>query len=103
MFSRKCALESINDISMAVALPTHHVVLQIPITMQAGPGEQGRNGLLITPEFGPRVKIGSLVTDLPMVADLPINFGVTKFCITCEQCARMCPAQALPMAIELPN
>lgn len=80
----------------AVALPTHHVVLQIPIAMQAGLGEQGRNGLLITPEFGPRVKIGSLVTDLPLVADLPIDFGVTEFCTTCKQCARMCPAQALP-------
>jgi reductive dehalogenase len=80
----------------AVLLPTHQIARHIPIAMQAGLGDIGRNGLLITPEFGPRVKITSLITNLPLAVDAPIDFGVTEMCETCKKCAEVCPAQALP-------
>ena len=67
----------------------------IPLAMRAGLGELGRNGLLITPEFGPRVRLAKVLTDLPLVADTPIEFGVTEFCSKCEICADSCPSQAL--------
>ena len=56
-------------------------------------GEYGRNGLLITPEFGPRLRIGKIFTNLPMVHDRPVRFGVKEFCDICRLCAKNCPAK----------
>ena len=46
------------------------------IYRKAGLGEYGRLGLLITPEFGPRVRIGKIFTDLPLSHDEPRSFVV---------------------------
>ncbi|MEZ4457733.1 MAG: reductive dehalogenase [Gemmatimonadales bacterium] len=70
--------------------------LAIPVALQAGLGEYGRNGLLITPEFGPRVRIGKVFTDAPLVADAPRRFGVEAFCRQCRRCADGCPVKAIP-------
>lgn len=67
----------------------------IPIAMQAGLGELGRNGLLITGEYGPRVRLSKIFTNLPLVTDKPIDFGVTEFCSKCQKCADTCPGQAI--------
>jgi reductive dehalogenase len=69
--------------------------LCIPLAVDAGLGELGRNGLLITPEYGPRVRIGKVITDLPMAYDHPISFGVKEFCDVCGKCAKACPVQAI--------
>lgn len=67
----------------------------IPLAIDAGLGELGRNTLLITPEFGPRVRLAKVFTDLPFIVDKPIEFGVWEFCTTCKKCAENCPSQAL--------
>ena len=67
----------------------------IPIAIDAGLGELGRNGLLITPDFGPRVRLAKVFTDLPLVPDRPIEFGVWDFCMRCQKCAENCPSGAL--------
>ena len=69
--------------------------LSIPLAIDAGLGELGRNGLLITPEFGPRARLSKVFTDLPLVPDEPIEFGVVEFCEKCETCAKYCPSQAI--------
>jgi len=69
--------------------------LSIPTAIDAGLGELGRNGLLVTPKYGPRVRISKLFTDLPLVPDRPIRFGVTEFCETCKKCASLCPSSAI--------
>ena len=79
------AVESLND-----------TALDVPFAIQAGLGEYGRLGLLITKEFGPRVRLGKIFTDLPLVHDRPRFFGVKEFCDTCRRCAEACPAQAIP-------
>lgn len=70
--------------------------LAIPLALRAGLGEYGRNGLLITPEFGPRLRLGKVYTDLPLVADRPRRFGVAEFCAQCDRCAAACPVKAIP-------
>lgn len=70
--------------------------LGIPVALQAGLGEVGRNGLLINEKFGPRFRIGKIYTDLPLVVDQPRSFGVRKFCEQCDRCAKACPPGALP-------
>jgi epoxyqueuosine reductase len=67
----------------------------IPIAIDAGLGEMGRNGLLITPAFGPRVRLAKVLTDLPLVPDHPIEFGVWDFCMKCEKCAGKCPSKSI--------
>jgi len=74
----------------------------IPIAIDAGLGELARNGLLITPTFGPRVRLAKVFTDLPLIPDKPVEFGVWDFCMRCEKCAKKCPSQSImygkPMA-----
>jgi reductive dehalogenase len=67
----------------------------IPIAIDAGLGELARNGLLITPEFGPRVRLAKVMTDMPLVPDRPIEFGVWDFCLKCEKCADKCPSNSI--------
>ena len=67
----------------------------IPLAIDAGLGEIARNGLLITPQFGPRVRLAKVLTDLPLIPDSPIEFGVRNFCLICEKCARKCPSQSI--------
>ena len=69
--------------------------LTIPMAIDAGLGELGRNGLLITEKYGPRVRLCKVFTDLPLVADEPIDLGVQHFCEICGKCAKHCPGQAL--------
>lgn len=78
------AIPSLNDLG-----------LNIPMAMDAGLGEQGRSGALVTPEFGPSIRLCKVVTDLPMARDHPIRFGVSEFCDRCFKCADRCPAHSI--------
>lgn len=69
--------------------------LSIPIAIDAGLGELGRNGLLITPKYGPRIRLAKVFTDMPLVADVPIRFGVKEFCDVCLTCAKDCPSASI--------
>jgi reductive dehalogenase len=80
--------------------------LNIPLAIQAGLGEYGRHGLVITKDFGPRVRIGKIFTDMPLESDKPIRFGVTEFCNVCNACADNCPPRAIPFGaptFDAPN
>ncbi|MCB2160460.1 reductive dehalogenase [bacterium] len=78
------------------ALPAGNVVgLSIPMAIDAGLGELGRNGLLITPKFGPRVRLAKVITDMPLPTDSPITFGVREFCEQCKLCADECPSGSI--------
>lgn len=68
----------------------------IPLAIDAGLGEIGRLGLLLTPEYGPRVRICKVFTDLPLQPDQPIDFGMRSFCENCHACAGACPVDAIP-------
>jgi len=70
--------------------------LAIPYAVKAGLGEYGRNQVVITPEFGPRIRLSKIFTDLPLAHDAPKSFGVREFCDICERCADACPPKALP-------
>ena len=67
-----------------------------PLAWKAGLGELGRIGILMTQEFGPRVRLGLVTTDMPLIPDEPVVFGVQDFCRKCKKCAFNCPAQAIP-------
>lgn len=79
------------------AIPSlNDTALNVPIAIDAGLGQVGRHGMLISPDFGPRIRLCKVITNLPMKVDKPNDFGVTEFCENCVECARSCPAGAIP-------
>ena len=57
----------------------------------AGMGTIGRHSLLITPEYGPRVRLACLLTEAPLEGS-PLS--KKEYCIKCNACIRECPAHA---------
>ncbi|MCL6285484.1 reductive dehalogenase [Ruegeria sp. 2012CJ41-6] len=71
-------------------------VLQPPLLLLSGLGEVSRIGeVILNPYLGPRLKSGAVTTDMPMSHDKPIDFGLQKFCESCNKCARECPSGAI--------
>lgn len=85
-------IRSLGYIAIATQNDTN---LAIPYAIQAGLGEYGRNGLCITRDYGPRVRFGRILTNMPLSFDQPISFGVEKTCEICRRCANNCPPQAI--------
>ncbi|MBK5097628.1 MAG: 4Fe-4S dicluster domain-containing protein [Gemmatimonadetes bacterium] len=66
------------------------------VARDAGLGEIGRMGLLMTPMLGPRVRIAVVTTDLPLTLDQRVpEDSVIDFCSICLKCADACPSQAI--------
>ena len=79
-----------------VAIPCKNDTgLSVPMAIEAGLGEGGRNGVLITPEYGPAVRIGKVLTNMPLNYDKAIKFGVEEFCNSCMKCAKVCPSKCI--------
>jgi epoxyqueuosine reductase len=79
--------------------PLMGLALYPPLAQQAGLGWRGLHGLLITPRFGPRVRLAAVFTS---IENLP--FGREKrnehqwieaYCDLCRRCAIECPPQAV--------
>lgn len=70
-------------------------ILHIPLAIDAGLGELGKHGSLINKEFGSNFRIASVLTDLPLEADAPIDIGVDDLCLGCQRCTVDCPADAI--------
>ncbi len=77
--------------------------LSVPMAIAAGLGEDSRMGLLVTPKYGPRVRLAKVLTDMPLDVDSPISFGVKEFCEVCGKCAEGCPSGCIPGPEELPT
>ncbi len=58
---------------------------------QAGLGWIGKTALLVTPAFGPRIRLATVFTDLELPADEPVVEGR---CGACRRCVDACPASA---------
>jgi epoxyqueuosine reductase len=57
----------------------------------AGLGWFGRNNLLVNPELGSRYRLVTVLTDMPLVPDAPLD----RDCGACRACAAACPAKAI--------
>jgi reductive dehalogenase len=76
----------------------NYQVLIPPLLLWAGMGETCRigGGVVLNPFLGPRFKAAAVTTNLPLIPDKPVDFGLQKFCDICAKCARECPAGAIP-------
>jgi reductive dehalogenase len=73
-------------------------VLTLPVAIDAGLGEMGRNSILISDQFGTRLRISIVTTDIPLMPDRkPESMGIAAFCEICDKCVRACPVKAIPL------
>lgn len=61
------------------------------VARMAGIGWQGKNLLLITQEYGSRVRLVTVLTDAPLVIDGPVK----NRCGACTACRDACPSGAI--------
>jgi epoxyqueuosine reductase len=76
--------------------PLGGMALYPPMAQAAGLGWRGISGLVITPRFGPRVRLVAVFTE---IENLPVYTGdehswVLEFCDSCRHCIRDCPPHA---------
>ena len=67
----------------------------MPMFVAAGLGQLGANGQLLSPHFGSRARLMIVTTDARVRYDEPIDYGIHKFCQTCQVCVNRCPGRAL--------
>jgi reductive dehalogenase len=75
----------------------HYDGLMVPMAVDAGLGQLGRQGYLIADQFGCGVRLFAVLTDMPLVPDKPIDLGVEEFCAACLKCAEACPSRSLSL------
>ena len=66
------------------------------IGAMAGLGWIGRNNLLVNPRLGARFRLVTVLTDMPLAPDSPLEFG----CGACRACLSVCPAGAIKAGPE---
>jgi epoxyqueuosine reductase len=66
-------------------------LIDVAVAQRAGLGFIGKNGLLITEEFGSWVYLGEIITNIEFEPDEPIE----NECGDCTRCIDSCPTQAL--------
>jgi len=66
------------------------------LAQAAGLGWLGRNNLLVNPAYGARIRLVSVLTDLPVQTDTPLEGS----CGECRRCIPLCPAGAIKEQVE---
>lgn len=87
--------EFIRNLGYEAIAAGNGVARSVPLAIDAGIGQYGRHGILITKKYGSNVRLCKVLTDMPLVYDKPIDFGVIKFCEVCKTCAETCPSQSI--------
>ena len=81
-------------------MDANYLLMAVRVAKDAGLGQVGRNTVLTTKEFGPRVRLGVVTTDLELDTDEEIDFGLEDFCKLCNKCAHICPSQSLSNKLD---
>jgi epoxyqueuosine reductase len=74
--------------SRTLSMPVQHKT----IATRAGLGWIGKSALLITEEYGPAVRLGSVLTDTELETGEPVD---SSRCGECHKCVDCCPAGAI--------
>ncbi|HVC77051.1 MAG TPA: hypothetical protein VND96_11135 [Candidatus Micrarchaeaceae archaeon] len=73
-----------------------NMIKVLPYAEEAGLGQMGLNGQLLSPYFGSRWHPFALSTDAHVTPDGARDFGIPKLCDSCQVCVRRCPGRAIP-------
>lgn len=70
-------------------------IILMPMAINAGLGQLGKHGSLISKELGSNFRLTCVLTDLPMALDHPVDIGVDDLCMHCQRCTTDCPPGAI--------
>jgi ferredoxin len=73
------------------AVPSNGMPLKRAASL-AGLGKQGKNTLFVSSLYGPRVRLGAILTSAELESD---RITVSDMCVNCDRCIRACPTKAL--------
>ncbi len=59
--------------------------------IRSGLGWIGRNNLLVSPQYGSKIRLATILTDMPLEADKPVE----QDCGECKKCIDICPVSAI--------
>lgn len=85
---------------IAEAVPASHIadednlmgnISHKAVARMAGIGWQGKSLLIISPKYGPRIRLATVLTNIPLLADKPLK----NRCGRCMECVKACPASAI--------
>jgi len=68
------------------------------LAQEAGMGSIGISALLITPEYGPRVRLGAIITNALLKSGRPLSENlclVTRQIMGCKRCIEACEVHAI--------
>ncbi len=104
--AERCAMRTYADLGYQAAALAEYVqsrgyvahphpqggpLASIPYAVEAGLGQLGLNGQLLTPTAGSRCRIILITTNAELVHDSPVDFGIHAICDACQLCVRRCP------------
>ncbi len=72
-----------------------YLTLMPQLVLEAGLGETSRMGIILNPFLGGNFKSAAVLTDLDLVPDKYVDFGLQDYCERCSICADQCPAGAI--------
>ena len=75
--------------------PNSTDILHIPLAINAGIGQLGKHGSMINETLGSNFRLATVLTDLPLVCDEPVDIGVDDLCLQCQRCVIDCPPDAI--------
>ena len=78
--------------------PYRGVIPHKSVAVLSGLGYVGKSGLFLSQNYGSKVRLATILTDLPLERDLPI---LENECKNCDVCVKACPAGAI--FGQLPN
>lgn len=71
------------------------------LLIASGIGESGRLGLAVSPFFGANFKATAVMTNMELLPDKPIDFGLQEYCKNCGICAEQCVSGAISKDNEI--
>jgi ferredoxin len=67
----------------------------IPLFVNAGLGQLGANGIIMSPHIGPWTRLQVIMTDAKVTYTEPVDYGIHAFCQICQVCTNRCPGRAI--------
>ena len=71
-------------------------LVAIHFAVEAGLGQLGLNGQLLTPRAGSRCRIAVITTNAVLEHGSPVDYGIHAICDQCQLCVKRCPTGAIP-------